>query len=209
MKKLLLLPVVILVCTGVFAQARLATASYQKAMQPAVEHDFPFAEKTVSKAIEDRMQKAGYKGKETKGFVVYKGVHMKEIGPDTYDLYFKVDKKDKEKSLVTMMISSGYEKFIGESDNSTVIENSKQFLDHLIHVSEAFDLEQQIVEQDVVSKKSSKKLADLVEDGEDLQKKKAKLEKEIEENLKKQEDQKKDIETQTQILETLKSKRKQ
>ena len=48
-----------------------------------------------------------------------------------------------------------------------------------------------------------------MEDNESMNKKKAKLEKDIEENLKKQEEQRAEIEKQKQIFETLRAKRKQ
>lgn len=212
MKKLFLSLTIMVMATASFAQARLATADYQKTMQPAVENDIPFPEKTVSRAIEDKMQKMGYKGKDNKGFTIYRGVHIASLGPDAYDLYFKTDKKSRKESgttVVTMMVSAGYDKFIGDSTNSVVIDNAKNYLNGLTEIVGAYDLEQQINEQEDASKKADKKLANLVEDGQDLQKKKAKIEKDIEENIKKQAEQKSEAEKQRQIFDTLKAKRKQ
>lgn len=212
MKKLFLSLAITLMATASFAQAHLATADYQKTMQPAVENDIPFPEKTVNKAIEDKMQKMGYKGKDNKGYTIYRGVRMAELGPDAYDLYFKTDRKSRKESgntVVTMMVSSGYDKFIGDSTNSAVIENAKKYLNGLTETVAAYDLEQQITEQEDATKKADKKLASLVDDGQDLQKKKAKIEKDIEENIKKQADQKAEGEKQRQIFDTLKAKRKQ
>lgn len=211
MKKIFLSAIVVLLYIGAFAQARTVTTEYQKNMQPGVETEVPFPEKTVMKSIIDKMEKLGYKGKEIKGYTVFKGVRLQELGPDSYDLYFKTDKKAKQKdaTIVTMLVSSGYEKFLGEADNGDLIENAKSFLNKQTATSEAYDLEMQIKDQEEITKKAEKKLANLVEDGEDLQKKKAKLEKDIEENIKKQADQKAEIEKQQQIFETLKGKRKQ
>ena len=212
MKKLFLSLAITVMATASFAQAHLATADYQKTMQPAVENDIPFPEKTVNKAIEDKMQKMGYKGKDNKGYTIYRGVRMAELGPDAYDLYFKTDRKSRKESdntVVTMMVSSGYDKFIGDSTNSTVIENAKNYLNSLTEIIAAYDLELQITEQESATKKADKKLTNLVEDGQDLQKKKARIEKDIEDNIKKQADQKAESEKQRQIFETLKAKRKQ
>ena len=210
MKRIILSLFTVTISALSFAQAHLATADYQKTMQPAVENEYPFPEKTVSKAIDDKMQKLGYKGKDNKGYVIYRGVRIAELGPDAYDLYFKVDKRSKkENTVVTMLVSSGYDKFIGDSSDNTVIDNSKKFLDSLINTVAAYDLEMQITEQEDVAKKADRRWAGLVDDGADLQKKKAKIEKEIEENIKKQADQKVETEKQRQILDTLKSKRKQ
>ena len=212
MKKLFLSLAITVMATASFAQAHLATADYQKTMQPAVENDIPFPEKTVNKAIEDKMQKMGYKGKDNKGYTIYRGVRMAELGPDAYDLYFKTDRKSRKESdntVVTMMVSSGYDKFIGDSTNGTVIENAKNYLNSLTEMIAAYDLELQIKEQEDATKKADKKLTNLVEDGQNLQKKKARIEKDIEDNIKKQADQKAESEKQRQIFETLKAKRKQ
>lgn len=212
MKKIFLLAAAYFITAGAIAQARTVTTEYQKNMQPAVEAEVPFPEKTVMKSIIDKMEKAGYRGKEVKGYMVFRSVRLQELGPDSYDLYFKTDKKskkEKDASIVTMLVSSGYDKFISEADNADLIENAKKFLNKQTATSEAYDLELQIKDQEEITKKADKKLADLVEDGEDLQKKKAKIEKDIEENTKKQADQKAEIEKQKQIFETLKGKRKQ
>lgn len=212
MKKLFLVSVILFLATGVFAQAHLATADYQKTMQPAVEIEIPFPEKTVMKSIVDKMEKKGYKGKESKGYTVFKGVLVPEIGPDTYDLYFKTDRKsrkEKDATILTMMLSLGYEKFIGDSTNSPVIENAKTYLNTQTQSAAAFDLELQIKDQEEATTKADKKFTNLVQDGQDLQKKKERIEKDIEENKRKQAEQKAEAEKQAQIFSTLKGKRKQ
>ncbi len=212
MKKLFLLSAILFLAMGAFAQAHLATADYQKTMQPAVEIEMPFPEKTVMKSVIDKIEKKGYKAKETKGYTVFKGVMMPEIGPDAYDLYFKTDRKsrkEKDITILTMMVSSGYEKFIGDSTNSAVIENAKTFLNGHIEATVAYDLELQIKDQEEVTAKADKKMANLVEDGQDLVKKKEKIEREIEDNKRKQADQKAEAEKQAQIFSTLRAKRKQ
>ena len=208
MQKFFFLLAAILLHNHSFSQARLATADYQKTVQPALEIEIPFTEKIVSKAIDDKMQKMGYKGKDSKGYLTYKGVHLAELGPDAYDLYFGTERK-KDFTIVTMMISSGYEKFIGDTTNAPVVNNAKTFLNSLTNIVAAFDLEQQIGEQENILKKAYKRLTNLAEDGQGLQRKKAKLEQELQDNLKQQADQKTEAAKQRQILETLKAKRKQ
>ncbi|MBL0356150.1 MAG: hypothetical protein IPP72_04355 [Chitinophagaceae bacterium] len=212
MKKLFLLATILFSAACSFAQARLATADYNKTMQPAVEIEIPFTEKTVMKTIVDNIEKRGYRGKENKGYMVFKGVMMSELGSGTYDLYFKTDRKsrkEKDITILTMMVSSGFEKFIGDTTDSRVIENAKTFLNNQTAAVIAYDLELQVKEQEEITAKSDKKYNNLVEDGQDLLKKKEKLEKEIVENTQKQAEQKAEAEKQRQILETLKGKRKQ
>ena len=50
----------------VVAQAHTVTTEYQKSMQPALEIEVPYAEKTVASSLVEKMEKRGYKGKETK-----------------------------------------------------------------------------------------------------------------------------------------------
>jgi hypothetical protein len=212
MKKIFLLAIIVLAAASSFAQARLATADYNKNMQPALEIEIPFPEKTVMKTIVDNIEKRGYKGKDNKGFTVFKGVMIPEIGPVAYDLYFKTDRKsrkEKDITILTMMISSGFERFIGDTTDSKVIENAKTFLNNQTPAVIAYDLELQVKDQEEATVKADKKYNGLVEDGQDLVKKKEKLEKEIAENTQKQAEQKAEAEKQRQILETLKGKRKQ
>lgn len=201
----------VIVVSGTFAQARLATAEYNKTIQPAVQHEIPFPEKIVNNTIDDKLGKLGFKGKEYKGYMVYKAVRMTEMGTGSYDLYFKTERKskrDKDITIVTMLVSSGYDQFIGDTSNAQAINGAKAFLNNLIESSAAADLEIQIKGQEDALKKANKKYDGLVEDGENLQKKKAKLENEIIENTQAQAAQKTEAEKQQQILDNLKARRK-
>ena len=194
-----------------FSQARLASTEYQKTVQPAVEISYPYPEKTVSKAFENKLEKMGYKGKESKGYMVYKGVRMAELGPDSYDLYIKTErksKKEKDESVVTMMISSGNNIFVRDN-TAPVFAHAQTFLDSQMVMVEAYDLEVKVAEQEEVIKKTNKKMKNLTDEAEDLQKKKRKIEEDIEANLKAQENQKAEVATQGELLNTLMGKRKQ
>jgi len=212
MKKMLLSAIILFVTVTVFAQARTATADYNKTTQPAVEIEIPFEEKTVMKSLVEKMEKKGYKGKENKGYMVFKGVTMSELGSGTYDLYFKAERKsrkEKDVTILTMLVSSGYEKFISEADNADLHNSMKGFVNTHTEHATAYDLELQVKEQQEATDKSVKKYNNSVEDGQDLVKKKEKLEKEIADNIQKQAELKAESEKQAQILETLKAKRKQ
>jgi hypothetical protein len=212
MKRMFVLICLLLSCTVIFAQARTTTAEYQKSMQPALEIEVPYAEKTVSRSLIESMENKGYKSKESKGFITFKSVKLPELGVQEYDLYFKVDRKsrkDKETSILTMLIASGLEKFISESDNPELFENAKKMLSEQTSITAALDLELQIKEQKEILKKEDKKLASLVSDSVSLQKKKVRLEEEIVENAGKRQSQKAAIEKQRQIFEKLAARRKQ
>jgi hypothetical protein len=211
MKKISLLIFAVVALFNAKAQSRTETVEYQKISRQAIVNDFPFYEKTTRNGIEDKFQKMGYKSKEVKGYNVYRGVRLAELGPDSYDLYFMVDKKsrkDKDNSIVTMLISKGLETFVADSTDATLMANGKKYLEDLKQAILAYDLELQIAEQDNAVKSSEKEQKKLINTGMELQDDKTKLERKIEENIKAQADQKTEVEKQRQILETLKAKRK-
>ncbi len=193
------------------AQSRTATIEYQKINRQSLVNEIPFPEKTIRDAIDNKMEKMGYKGKEAKGFTVYKGVRMPELGNDSYDLYFMADRKsrkEKENSTLTLMISKGFDSFAADSTDSRLMSNAKNYLDSIKNMIDAYDLEQQIIGQEDVSKKADKKYNSLVDEGQSLEKKRKNIEKDIEDNKKDQVNQLAEIEIQKQILQTLRSKRK-
>jgi hypothetical protein len=211
MRKLPLLLLALFVYANSFSQAFTTTALYQKTEVPALQIEIPFPSKTVDKAIDDKMSKMGYNGKGDKDYTVYKGVKDGEISSDPYDLYFETDRKsrgEKDITTVTFLISPGYGKFVSDSSDAQLMGNAKTFLNNLLAVVTAYDLEQQIEAQQETVKKADKKLGNLVDDGNDLVKKQKKVEDDIQQNSKDQSDQKAELDRQKQILATLLSQRK-
>ena len=194
------------------SQARSVTAEYQKMKQSAVEIEVPFPEKTVEKSFIDHFERLGYKGKETKGYYTFKEVRLPNIGPGIYDMYFKTERKskrEKDHTILTILLANGNEKFLNESENSTEINNAKQFLNEQQNNVASYDLELQIAEQDNIVIKDDKRLANLSQDSLDLVKKKEKIDFDMQENTKKKAAQRAELEKQQLIFETLKGKRKQ
>ena len=129
------------------SQARYAFIDFKDAQKPAVVNDFSYQENIVSKAIQDKMQKLGYKGKDSKGFTMYKNATISELGSGLFDVYFKVDRKsrkEKDVTTVTMLLSKGNENFITDTDDAQLINNAKSFLDNLIPNVQAFDLQKSL-----------------------------------------------------------------
>lgn len=212
MKKIFPLLSLLLISLTGLTQSYTSTVEYQKALRQAVINSIPFPEKVITAAIEDTMQKLGYKGKDAKDFTVYRGVKLPEFNNIPLDLYFMVErksKKEKENSTVTLMLSKGFDDFVTQGVNPELIEKAKVYMDSLRNIIGYYDLEQQIAEQESVMKDNAKKTSNLVDEAEELQKKKKKLEKDIENNTKEQANMKAETEKQQQILETLKGKRRQ
>jgi hypothetical protein len=211
MRKLSILLVTLFAYATGFSQSFGTIAQYNKIQVPCLQVEIPFPQKTVDKAIEDKMSKMGYNNKSDKDYTLYKEVHLPELGSGTYDLYFESDRKsrgEKDITILTFLISPGYAKFISDTSDAPVMGNARQFLNNLIPTVRAYDLEQQITTQQEIVKKADKKLSGLVSDGEDLVKKKKKVEDEINDNSKDQTDQQAELARQKQILTTLISERK-
>jgi len=207
MKKIIAIVLSVVLNLHAHAQSRTSNIEYQKTDREAIVNEIPFPEDMITKAIQDTLETMGYKGKENKGFMVYKGVKMPALGSEAYDLYFSVDKKSKREkdiSNVTMMISKGFDAFVTGKSDPDLFRNAKTYLDSLRNTVAIYDKAQQVSEQEEVVKKTEKKMENLAEDAQDLQKKKKKLEKEIEDNIKEQADQQRELEKQRQVLSTLK-----
>jgi hypothetical protein len=212
MKKIITVIIAVFAMVTAMAQSQLSTVEYQKVNRQGVVAEMPFPEKTVRDAIDDKMGKMGYKGKEVKGFIVYRSVKLSELGGDVYDLYFMADRKsrrDKDNATLTLLVSKGFDSFVADSTDAKLMDNAKSYVNSLRDLIAAYDLELQIMAQEDAVKKAEKKYNNLIEDGQSLEKKRKNIEKDIEENKKDQENQKTETEKQRQILDTLRGKRKQ
>ena len=193
-----------------FSQAQYKFIDFKDAQKPAIVYDLPYPEKTVDGALTDKLGKLGYKGKESKGFTMYKNVSMPELGPGNYDLYFAMDKRSKKErdiTTVTMLISKGNENFITDTSDAQLIANGKTFLESMVTGVAAYDLEQQILAQADVVKREEKRLKTYGDEADDMQKRKKKLEQQLEQNQKDQDAEVREIQKQKDLYETLKARR--
>jgi len=212
MKKIFLFVCFTGICSFGFSQSRTTTVEFKKVIRDAIVNDIPFPEKLISNAIEDTLQKLGYKGRDSKGYLLYKGVVLEALDTKPLDLYFLVERKsrkDKEVSTVTLILSHEFDNFITDAADPLIMKNAKSFLDGLRKIVAVYELEEQISAQSDVVRKNDRKMASLIDDAADLEKKKKKLEDQIANNKQDQENLKSEINVQQQVLQTLKAKRKQ
>lgn len=212
MKQVLLLGFILFLGINTNAQSRYTTTKYNKADVGAIVAEYPFEERTVKDGLKQHFEKMGYKAKSAKaGFEVYTGVNVSEISDLSLDIYILVDRKskqEKDKSVVTFMLSKGFEAFISDETDNKIINNAKDYFNKLKENLVAYDLELQIAEQENTISKADKKYAGIMEDSVKLAKRKADIELQISENTNAQAAQKMELEKQKQILENLKKKRK-
>lgn len=194
------------------AQSEIITVNYLKVDRLAVANEISFPEKTIMKAIDNKMEQLGYTGKDTKGFTVYKAVKLAQLGNADYDLYFMAERKsrrNKDNSTLTLMISAGADNFATLKKDAALIGNAKLYLENMVAMITAYDLELQISNQQEAVNTADKKYNNFIDDGQSLEKKRKNIEKDIEDNKKNQENQLAELEKQKQILETLKGSKKQ
>ena len=194
------------------AQSEIITVNYLKVERLAVANEISFSEKTIMKAIDNKMEQLGYTGKDTKGFTVYKAVKLAQLGNADYDLYFMAERKsrrNKDNSTLTLMISAGADNFATLKKDAALIGNAKLYLENMVAIIAAYDLELQINNQQEAVNTADKKYNNFIDDGQSLEKKRKSIEKDIEDNKKNQEAQLAELEKQKQTLETLKGSKKQ
>ncbi len=119
------------------------------------------------------MAKKGYKGSDSKGYRVYRGYKLNGSSESGNDLYYKIERKDRDKSMTTVYLVVGKNgedvKARAGADNST-IAGGTGLLNDMVSSIDSYNLEVQITAQDDVMQKAQKKYDGLVEGPERLRK---------------------------------------
>jgi hypothetical protein len=201
MKKHFLLIVILIASTFIVnAQAREDRTSILDTERAVLSIELNYSSKTVSDALAQKLKDAGIKTKSSKGFTIAEGAKFLEVSPENLDYFFKVESKDKTKSIVYLGFSKGYTNFITPESDSKTWAAAKTFLNDLVKYNDQYQLGLDIAAQEKVVKDSEKALEKSVKDGDDLTKK-------LEENKKDQETKKADVEKQKALLGDLNGKK--
>lgn len=214
MKKLLLPLCLCFTVAITYGQAMEGTVEYQKIQQPAAVIELAYNPDVVEAAMNDYLSKKGRsKANDIKGFVTYRNTQQSVNDNLNADLYFKVERKSrKEKQVSTISILlDPLNKDIAASakENHFTMEQAKEFLNQLIPVIDAYNLELVIKDQNDLVSKAESKYKNLVDDGASLEKDKSKIEQRIVDNKQDQEKQKQEVDRQKQELANIVAKRKQ
>jgi hypothetical protein len=212
MKQLTTTLIAIFFTVTAMSQAIEGSTDYNKTKQPAVICEYAYPPDLVETVLTDDLKQKGFgKGKSTKGFDVYQAINFTEISLEKIDLYVKVERKsrkEKDITIVTMLVSKGYDNFISGAADASVMQNTMAYVNGLKPKLEKNSLELQIAAQEEILKKEEKKYNNLTEEAADLEKKRKKIEENIADNKKDQEKQKTEVDKQRQILESIKAQRK-
>ena len=125
------------------------------------------------------------------------------------DMYFKVDpesKTQKDKSIIYLLVSKGYDNFISPEADSATFLAATDFLNGFVAATASYRLNLDIEEQEKVVKNAEKKLADLQDDEKSLVKKIEELQADLRNKKNDQVMQEKEIANQKMKLEELKAK---
>lgn len=197
---------------NVLAQSYVGEAKINRMPKMAIINELPYSIQVSTNGIKKKMSQMGFTGKENNGYLVYKNVDLPELGPGKYNLYFKAEKKSKkegDQSLVYMLISDSYDAFVDETRNAEVVSNGKMFLNTLNVQAESASVDKEILDAEESVKKAEKRYSNALDDGNDLEKRRRKIEDDISQNKKDQEQRRLDVDRQKQALEAARNKRKQ
>jgi hypothetical protein len=213
MKLLKAFVLVSLLIAGQFVCAQISEGqtTMNKINRPTISGEFNFSPEIVESVILEDLKYNGFpKASESKGFKFFAGIVFGKISSEKIDLYIKVDgvKKEKDKSVVTMVITKGPESYVSSGSDPETFKTASAYLLDLKPKFEARQLEINITVQEAVIKKAEKSYNSLIGTGESLQGKKADIEASIAKNKKEQEEQAALLEKERKLLEMLKSQRK-
>lgn len=187
---------------SVHAQAREDRMDIADASRAVLSIEANYPSKTVSDALTQKLKEAGLKTKSSKGLTIAEGAKFLEVSPENHDYYFKVESKDKAKTVIYLGFSKGYTNFVTPESDPKTWEGGKAFLAKFLTYLDQYQLGLDIATQDKLVKDSEKALDKSVKEGEDLTKK-------LEDNKKDQEAKKAELEKQKGILGSLQSKKTQ
>lgn len=202
MKKVICFCLAAMILTNIcFAQAYEGTVKYKKIQQPAIVMVYNYPAEIVENALKARLADKRLKGSTSKGFIRYNNSVISEISKTPLDYSFRVEESGRrDKKIATVyMVMEGSNAIA--NDAASYAANGKLFLNQLTPNVEQSNYIAQIKKQEELMVKEEKKLKELKDDNESLQKK-------IKENEKQQATQQKVIASQNSILRDLKSKLK-
>jgi len=212
MKRILILSMILISANLVFAQATEGMVTYQKKQQSAAVITLPYSTDVVSAVMNDYLSKKGSSGTDIKGFKTYRNTQLLDNDSTNADLYFKIERtnrREKDQSTVSLMVGTPNEDIANRNPGAQLgMEQAKTFLNNLVPVMAAHNLELQINNLNDAVIREEKKSLSLKNDGQDLMKRKSDIERKIEGNKQDQEKQDAEVEKQKQALALLISQRK-
>src|SRR6478735_8304830 len=177
----------------------------------AASFEMPYPTEIVKNAIKDRMAAKGSRPEKMRGYTLYRGVDVKQLG-ERADLYFKVERKsrkDKNSSVITVFAVSPNENAATTTTDIDKLDDSKEILLSLVPDIESKDVENNIANQEAQIHDAEKKLKRMQDEQADYEAKIKNLQGKLEENRKSQELQTAEIEKKKTFRDAMKDKQSQ
>ncbi len=194
-----------------YSQANEGSVEFEKADRPAVIGEFAYTTNVVEETVIADLKEKGIKKYSTKkGFMIFEEALFTQISANKINFYVKVEekKKEKEKTILTFLVSYGLDNFISSAMDAAIINNTKNYMNSLAPKFAATKLGKDIDAQQKVYDKALKEYENLVGAGESLAKKKAEIEENIVKNKQEQEAQKAVMAKEKANLELLQGQKK-
>jgi hypothetical protein len=204
----ILMLLTVITSLGAMAQSRQGTVEYNKQQVPCYITEMPYSKSVAEDAIKERFKTMGAKGNDKKGFTEYNNIVLPELGTTPVDAKFKVEKRDNNSSTVYMIVSPAGSNGAGGANVADYSAGSTNFLSALSTSTSDYSLELEIKKQEDEVKKAEKKSGNLIEDGNDMQRKLQRLQNDIEDNRKKQADQIAELQRQRDLLTQVQARRR-
>jgi hypothetical protein len=211
MKNIITLLVALIAVSAQAQIIREGTADYNKAPRAAIIAEIDHVIDVVEWGLNEDMKTRGFgRGDNDKGYIAFENIKFPQLSAANIDLYFKIEEKpkDKQKTVLTMLISKGNDNFMSGVTDAAVFTAAREYIKGLMPIfnNRKLDLNIEATKQSL--KDQEKELKDAEDKIKDLEKKKKDLEKELSEAQKALEEQKGKVQTTKQSLETLKGQKK-
>lgn len=204
MKKIMLFVFIVSLSILSYGQAYEGGVEYQKKMQPAAIIELPYAPSVVNAAMSDYLSKKGKSRKDdVKGFSAFRNTEPVPGDSVNADLYFKTERKsrkEKEVTMVSLLVMPADAQTNASNLHYLGMNDAKNYLNDLALAIDAYNLELTIKDQNDAVIKAEAKYKSLINEGEDLDKKRTAIDKKIADNKSDQQQQLKEIENQKQKL---------
>jgi hypothetical protein len=212
MKKTILFFPILLLSLLSYGQAQEGTVEYQKKSQPAAVIELQYPPSVVDAAMNDYLSRKGRSRSNTiKGFSTFRNTQPVQTDSVNADLYFKTERKsrkEKEVTVISLLVMPTEAQTNTGNFHYVNMDDAKNYLNDLASAIDAYNLELVIKEQNDVLIKAEARYKSLVNDGEDLEKKRTAIDRKIADNKNDQQQQLKEIESQKQKLSQSVSQRK-
>ena len=200
MKKTILFLSILLISLLGYGQAQEGTIEYQKRLQPAAVIELPYPPSVVDAAMNDYLSKRGRsRSNDIKGFSTFRNTQPVATDSVNADLYFNTERKsrkEKEVTVVSLLVMPAETQANTGNLHYLDMNAAKNYLNDLAYAIDAYNLELTIKDQNDAVIKAETKYKSLVNDGDDLEKKRTALDKKIADNKDNQQQQLKEIENQ-------------